>query len=43
MHPVYKAIKDSTSISIDLEESRKRYEENYINKVARASDHILDD
>ena len=43
MYPVYKAIKDSSVISIDLEESRKRYEENYLNKVARASDHVLDD
>ena len=43
MHPVYKAIKDSSVISIDLEESKKRYEENYLNKVSRASDHVLDD
>jgi glutamyl-tRNA reductase len=43
MHPVYKAIKDSSVISIDIEESRKRYEENYLHKVAPAADHVLDD
>jgi hypothetical protein len=43
MHPVYKAIKDSSTISIDMEQSKKQYEENYINKVARAADHVLDE
>jgi hypothetical protein len=43
MHPVYKAIKDSSTISIDLEQSKKQYEENYLNKVARAADHVLDE
>jgi len=43
MHPVYKAIKDSNTISIDMEQSKKQYEENFINKVARAADHVLDE
>ena len=43
MHPVYKAIKDSSVISIDMEQSKKQYEENYLNKVARAADHVLDE
>jgi glutamyl-tRNA reductase len=43
MHSVYKAIKDSSVISIDMEESKKRYEENYLNKVSPAADHVLDD
>jgi glutamyl-tRNA reductase len=43
MHPVYKAIKDSSVLSIDMEESRRKYEENYVNKVGRVADHVLDD
>jgi glutamyl-tRNA reductase len=43
MHPVYKAIKDSSTVSIDLEQSKKQYEENYLSKVAPAADHVLDD
>jgi len=43
MHPVYKAIKDSSVLSIDMEESRRKYEENYVNKVSRVADHVLDD
>lgn len=43
MHPVYKAIKDSSVITIDLEESRKQYEENYLSKVKPRADHVSDD
>ena len=43
MHPVYKAIKDSSVLSIDMEESKKRYKENYLDKVSPVADHVLDD
>jgi len=43
MYPVYKAIKDSSVLSIDMEESKKRYKENYLDKVSPVADHVLDD
>jgi len=43
MHPVYKVIKDSSVLSIDMEESKKRYKENYLDKVSPVADHVLDD
>ena len=43
MHSVYTAIKDSRVILIDMEESKKRYQENYLDKVPPVADHVLDD
>ena len=43
MYPVYKAIKNSSVLSIDMEESKRKYEENYLSKVAPVADHVLDD
>ena len=43
MYPVYTAIKNSGVISIDMEESKKRYKENYLDKVPPVADHVLDD
>ena len=41
LHPVFKAIKDSTVLS-NTESSRKAYEENYIKKYGPKADHIDD-
>ena len=43
MHSVYTVVKDSVGISIDMEESKKRYKENYLDKVSPVADHVLDD
>jgi glutamyl-tRNA reductase len=43
MHSVYTVIKDSVGISIDMEESKKRYKENYLDRVSPVADHVLDD
>ena len=43
MYPVYTAIKNSGVISIDMEESKKRYKENYLDRVSPVADHVVDD
>lgn len=42
LHPVYKMIQDS-HITKMLDDSRARYEENYIKRIGPKADHILDD
>lgn len=42
LHPMYKMIQDSHTIK-SVEDSRARYEENYIKRIGPRADHILDD
>jgi len=42
LHPIYKSISNSIELP-NLEESKKKYKEIYIDKVPRAPDHIDDD
>jgi glutamyl-tRNA reductase len=40
MHPVIKAIKESSVNPYDFDEGKKRYEENYLNKYGNVADHV---
>jgi len=43
MYPVYTAIKNSRGISIDMKESKKKYKENYLDRVSPVADHVVND
>jgi hypothetical protein len=43
MYPVYTAIKNSRDISIDMKESKKKYKENYLDRVSPVADHVVND
>ena len=41
LHPIFKAISESTATSYDAEESKRRYKENYLDKnPRRVADHV---
>jgi len=42
MYPLLKSLKEIPIDMIEFEESRKNYEETYINRVGRAADHVED-
>jgi glutamyl-tRNA reductase len=42
-HPILDAIKKSNVSDIDLEQSKKSYEENYLSKMSPRADHVESD
>jgi glutamyl-tRNA reductase len=40
LHPVIKAIKDASVSDYDAEESRRKYQENYLNHYGNVADHV---
>ena len=43
LHPVYEAIRDSVKEKYDPEKAKQNYKERYLDKVAPAADHIVDE
>ncbi len=40
LHPVFKAIRESSSSNFDVEKNRKDYEERYLKNYGRVADHV---
>ena len=40
LHPVIKAIKEASITEYNAEESRKKYEDTYLNKYGNVADHV---
>jgi glutamyl-tRNA reductase len=43
LHPILKTIHNSVDITLDLEASKKHYEENYIKKFGPKADHVVEE
>lgn len=43
LHPIFKEIRRNTETGFDVEESRKRYEEQYLKLNRPAADHVSND